>query len=257
MAVRSVDGAKAALGWFTVQLLVGLVGCGNAQTSSGPLRDPTRDQVSERLVPRERVPKPLAGAADAVGGIESLTIAGKRYWFGFSYKADAVLSPLIDDRRVMAQFGSDYMLQTDGAHPPEYWDKLVVLATSESALSSKPGTSAFSGSEIRDLVQLVSEAKRTSAPVAGLHLPTDLSYLLDATSHWQSIAEGRDLNTVEKALAELGQGDLLDGALRVVAGKSAPPPETRLEDAIDIVSQHIAHWQRVVPENWLSLLVRN
>jgi hypothetical protein len=119
-------------------------------------------------VPREKVPKPLAGSEDAVGGIESITIAGKRYWFGFSFSADAVLSPLIDDRKVMAQFGSDHMLQTDGAHPPEYWDELVGKAVNLSELSSEAGSRTFSGTEVREALEAIAEARRTKSTAANL-----------------------------------------------------------------------------------------
>src|SRR6187401_3292868 len=104
-----------------------------SQTAAPREREPIRREFPARHVPRDQVPRPLPRAEDAVGGIESITIDGKRYWFGFSFSADAVLSPLIDDPKVMAQFASDYMLQRDTedaerreiACPPEYWDKLV------------------------------------------------------------------------------------------------------------------------------------
>ncbi len=98
------------------------------------------------------MPAPLPLSEDAVGGIESLSIGGKRYWFGYSYQADAVLSPLIDDPTVMAQFASDHMLQTDGPHAPDYWDEQIEMAVSQSSLHFDPADSEFTGNEMEELV---------------------------------------------------------------------------------------------------------
>jgi hypothetical protein len=56
-----------------------------------------------------------------VGGIESIVIDGRRWFFGFDYRGDTVISPLIGDPDMMAAFASRYMLQRDGVHGREYW----------------------------------------------------------------------------------------------------------------------------------------
>ncbi|MEU1515686.1 hypothetical protein ABZ490_26665 [Streptomyces sp. NPDC005811] len=71
---------------------------------------------------------PLPDRTGQVGSIESLTLDGHRYYFGFDYKSDVVLSPLIDDPKAMAAFASEYMRQTTGGHDVTYWEGLVHAA---------------------------------------------------------------------------------------------------------------------------------
>ena len=56
-----------------------------------------------------------------MGGVESIVIEDTRYFFGFSYSEDAVLSPLIDDKQVMAEFAAAYMKQRDGVAHDALW----------------------------------------------------------------------------------------------------------------------------------------
>jgi hypothetical protein len=192
-----------------------------------------------------------------VGGVESLTIAGKRYWFGFSYRADTVLSPLIDDARVMAQFGSDYLLQTTGAQPPEYWEGLVKTAVDLSDLDSDPGARDFTGHELSDVLLEIEAAKREHRP-ARLTLPAHLLYLTDATLKFIEDRRGPFpcAGKWERAIKALdSQGYCLDGALKVVSGRADPPPGTDYEDALAIVADYVDYWRRNAPENWRTLLL--
>jgi hypothetical protein len=223
------------------------------------IKTPERDEeFPNRFVPKSAVPKPLDGAVDEVGGIESITIGGKRYWFGYSYEADMVLSPLIDDRRVMAQFGSDFMLQRDGAHPPEYWDELVASAVNLSELASDPGERDFTGVEIRDALREVEAARREKRPAKDLKLSTYLAELLDETNAVRTELPGACATDAGVAIRRLDKhDDCLRAALKVVSGKTAPPGEATLDDAFEIVSDQIASWRETVPENWRSLLLRD
>jgi hypothetical protein len=68
---------------------------------------------------------PIEGRDGWVGGIESLVVDGRRWYFGFDYSSDLVLSPLIDDETTMSEFAGRYMSQRDGAHDAAYWRELV------------------------------------------------------------------------------------------------------------------------------------
>lgn len=57
--------------------------------------------------------KPIAERVGHVGGIESMMVDGRRWFFGFDYSMDMAVSPLIDDPARMAEFASEHMLQTD------------------------------------------------------------------------------------------------------------------------------------------------
>ena len=221
---------------------------------------PKRDkEFPQRLLPLSGVPQPLEGCEDAVGGIESITIGSKRFWFGFSYQVDAVLSPLIDDPQVMAQFASDSMLQTTGAHPPEYWTRQVASAVDVSELASDAGDRDFTGSEIRDALREI-EASKAERRLAKLELPDHLIYLFWATLKVAEEVRGPApcSGKWEAAFQRLdGHGDCLDGALKVISGKAEPPAETDYEDALEVVYDYIAYWRRNVPDNWRTLLLHD
>jgi hypothetical protein len=223
-------------------------------------RERIHREFAARHVPSQEVPPPLPLAEDAVGGIESITIAGKRYWFGFSHSADAVLSPLIDDSKVMAQFASDYMLQRDVedaerreiACPPEYWDKLVEEAIHGSELTDSARD--YTGHELTELRARLEEARRTARPVGAPPTTiTHLFYLLGATGDLGGAPEDPEL---EDALGGVAAGDWFEGALRVVSGASPPPSGTTVANAAGALIAQLEHWRSVTPENWKSLLFR-
>lgn len=85
---------------------------------------------------------PLDERVGHVGGVESVVVDGRRFYFGMDYSSDLVLSPLIDDPAEMAEFAARYMAQTDGTHDAAYWSDLVTYAATESDLYP-PGGNEF------------------------------------------------------------------------------------------------------------------
>ena len=65
--------------------------------------------------------QPLPGRVGPVGGAESVEVDQVRWYFGFDYGSDLVLSPLAGGRRAMAGFAAEHMRQVDGAHAPANW----------------------------------------------------------------------------------------------------------------------------------------
>jgi hypothetical protein len=78
---------------------------------------------------------PIDGRVGHVGEIESLTVDGRRWFFGFHYGSDLVVSPLIDDAGAMAGFAAAHMRQRDSAHPADHWSEPVELSVDESELT--------------------------------------------------------------------------------------------------------------------------
>ncbi|MFC8828296.1 hypothetical protein ACFT9I_23460 [Streptomyces sp. NPDC057137] len=76
----------------------------------------------------------LPGRTGAIGGIESLVLDGRRFFFGFDFTSDQVLSPLIDDAAAMARFAARHMRQRTGAHDERYWADLVRASVDGSGL---------------------------------------------------------------------------------------------------------------------------
>jgi hypothetical protein len=92
---------------------------------------------------------PLPGRVGHVGGVESLTLDGHRYFFGFDYKSDLVVSPLIDDPDAMAAFASEHMRQNTGKHDEAYWAELVDWAVEYSDLVEKDADRDFTTEDLR------------------------------------------------------------------------------------------------------------
>ncbi|ROO89204.1 hypothetical protein EDD29_6891 [Actinocorallia herbida] len=84
---------------------------------------------------QQSIPAPLAGRVGHIAGIESITLDGRRLYFGYDYSDDLVVSPLIDDPAAMARFAAEHLRQTTGAHDAAYWAELVEYAATSSGLA--------------------------------------------------------------------------------------------------------------------------
>ncbi|WP_432832676.1 hypothetical protein [Dactylosporangium sp. CA-092794] len=129
--------------------------------------------------------KPIADREGHVGGIESMMVDGRRWFFGFDYSMDTAVSPLIDDPARMAEFASKHMLQTDGVHDVAYWRDLV---------DSSVETSGIVGEDA---------ARTYDSETVAAELPsTRLIYLMGAATAWdESFFEHE---AVQAALATMG-----------------------------------------------------
>ncbi|WP_020524200.1 hypothetical protein [Catelliglobosispora koreensis] len=131
--------------------------------------------------------KPIAGRVGHVGGIESMTVDGRRWFFGFDYSMDTAVSPLIDDPARMAAFASEHMLQTDGPHDAAYWRDLV-----------------DSSVEMSDIVGEDEDRTFDSETLAAQRLTpsTQLMYLMGAATAWNDLFFEDD--AVQAAFATIG-----------------------------------------------------
>lgn len=85
----------------------------------------------------------LPGRTGVIGGIESLVLDGRRFWFGFDFTSDQVLSPLIDDADAMARYAARHLRQRTGAHDASYWAELVRASVDGSDLVWRDEQRAF------------------------------------------------------------------------------------------------------------------
>lgn len=194
-----------------------------------------------RMGPVIQIPAPIPGRLDEVGGIESMTVDGRRWYFGFCYSMDIVVSPLIDDPDVMAAFASRHMRQRDGAHDEAYWRELVDMSVEESDLVEEETSRTFDGLSLA--------AERLS--------PTyHLSYLLGAATAWEG--EGFfDDPEVQSALDEVGAGyddpedaewDCLD------ACKAALDDPQKGTAAAFVMNRYLEFVFGKLPANWPQVL---
>lgn len=93
------------------------------------------------------IANPLDGRVGHIGGVESVVVDGRRWYFGMDYRSDLVVSPLIDDPGEMAEFAARYMAQTTGTHDAAYWAELVTSADTDSGLYP-PGGNEFDLGEL-------------------------------------------------------------------------------------------------------------
>ncbi|MFF3071556.1 hypothetical protein ACFVSN_43210 [Kitasatospora sp. NPDC057904] len=185
---------------------------------------------------------PLDGRVGHVGGIESLTLDGRRYYFGFDYRSDLVLSPLFDDAGAMAAFASAHMRQTSGRHDEAHWAGLVAAAAGHTELGCDDAQ--------RDVV---SARLGGALPEAGGYL----LYLLGAVTGWDDWF-GAAPPEVQEALDGLGfaggddggdddeLAELVDDCLEAVRefGAQARPDEWA------VVRFHLTAAIRHLPGTW-------
>ncbi|MFH8386180.1 hypothetical protein ACH4E7_35555 [Kitasatospora sp. NPDC018058] len=181
-------------------------------------------------------PAPLTDRIGHVGGIESLTLDGHRYYFGFDYRSDLVLSPLIGDPHAMAAFASAYMRQTTGVHDATYWEALVAAAATDTGLACADAERAISSQDLRGRL-----------PEAESHL----LYLLGAATGWEDWFEQSP--EVRRAYQRLGLDDedseFLDHCLDAVRehGAQARPDEW------EVLRFHLTTAAQQAPGNWNML----
>lgn len=131
--------------------------------------------------------KPIADREGQVGGIESMVVDGRRWFFGLDYSMDTAISPLIDDPARMAEFASQHMLQRDGAHDVAYWRDLVDSSVELSGIVGRDEDRTYDSETL---------AAQRLAP------SSQLMYLMGAATAWDdSFFEDEDVQT---ALATIG-----------------------------------------------------
>ncbi len=131
--------------------------------------------------------EPIEDREDCVGGIESMTVDGQRWYFGFDYSMDTAVSPLIDDAERMAVFASEHMLQRDGRHDVDYWRELVEMSVGQSDLVEEEADRTYDSKTLT--------AQRLSPSSA-------LMYLLGAATGWDD--SFFDEEAVQAALTTIG-----------------------------------------------------
>lgn len=176
---------------------------------------------------------PLPDRTGCVGGIESLTLDGRRHYFGFDYQSDVVLTPLIDDAEAMAVFASEYMRQTTGQHDVAYWSELVAMSVDVSDLVSEESDRTFTSEELRGGV-----------PEPGTHL----LYLLGAATEWKDwFAESPEAQqTYEQLGFDEDDSEFLDQCLEVVRKDGI----RNRPDEWAVVRFHVTMAAQNAPGNW-------
>ncbi|MGF7121481.1 hypothetical protein AB4Z09_19115 [Rhodococcus sp. TAF43] len=152
--------------------MMGIQGCGESGTPDG----------AEAAV--TSIPAPLLRDYRHIGGIESIAVDGHRYFFGYDFSEDLVLSPLIDDNELMSVFAEAHMEQRDGLHDREYWRDLVDGSLEFSGLA-EPESCSFESDQLRLIVTSLKNIAETGVPAPDFDYPYHLRFLLSSAGQWE------------------------------------------------------------------------
>jgi hypothetical protein len=191
-----------------------------------------KKQVVERLL------EPFDGRDGCIGGIESLVLDDVRYFFGFDFKSDLVLSPLVADIAEMSRFASLYMLQTDGAHDDGYWLESASYSIEDSELCYTPAERTFFSQSLNKSVNALRHAAETNSVAPGLSIEMNLLYLLNAAGAWQA-QNATDVDVEER--------------LAIVSGEKTPPEDSTVADHAQALLTESRMLIDAAPENWSTL----
>lgn len=178
---------------------------------------------------------PIDGRVGHIGGIESVTVDGVRWYFGFDYSSDLVVSPLVDDAGVMSVFAAEHLRQRDGAHDAAFWRDLVDASVEGSDLIDSDEDRQFTGELL---------AAQRLRP--GYHL----RYLLGAASGWDdSFFGGAAVGTALSAL-RVGEDDRdWDCIDTCIAGLEDPYTGTRTAATL-VMTRYVNFVLDAAPANW-------
>lgn len=202
-------------------------------------------------------PPPIADRTGSVAGIESLTIDGRRYFFGFDYRSDLVVSPLIADAALMAAFASRWMEQADGPQDADYWRELADASVAESELTGDDEDREFSSQEMRRIAAQLAAARRANARQPDLQIGKHALYLLGAASGWpdEALEEAAVAAALERLALDPGdlQWDVVDESIAMLNGEEDLPAAASYADAAAVVESYLRTTVNGAPANWREL----
>lgn len=197
-------------------------GCGESGT-------PDRDEAAAT-----GIPAPLLRDYRHIGGIESIEIDGTRYFFGYDYSEDLVLSPLINDNELMSVFAETHMEQRDGLHDRAYWRDLVDGSPESSGLAD-PESCSFESEQLRLIVISLRNVAETGVPVPDFQYPYHLRFLLSSAGQWKE------------------QFNATAEGMRAIKGTESPAAGTTLEQIARDVLDETRNAMDAAGGNWAEI----
>jgi hypothetical protein len=179
-----------------------------------------------------RIPAPIAGRDGHLAAIESLTLDGVMYFFGFDFGNDLVVSPLIPDIDVMARFASRHMRQRDGMHDEAYWRELAGYAVDDSELCSDAAGRMFSSQSLARMMERLAHARSTNTLAPDIAIPYHLQYLLGAAGGWAV------------------DGDEVTSGIAYVTGEEPLPQGATAAQVVEWLQTLLTKLANAAPENW-------
>lgn len=215
------------------------------------LERPTDGEFAKRLAPKSRVPSPLLERDDFVGGLETIHIGGKRYWYGFAPSSDDVLSPLMEDPKIAAQFASDHVAQRgehrDVVEPPSYWFDILTSKYVEGSEDSP-----YTGSEIPDAVAHAKAILAGEETGEYKSIPGRFTWLLLKSSREgvRHPCQGELAANMRKARKDK---DCLKTAEAILAS-SEEVAHPHKKNAARVILAYADYWKKAATGNWGTLV---
>ena len=143
---------------------------------------------------------PLKGweTGKIIGGIESITYNGKRFYFCAS--GDYVVSPLTSEINEIVSFAEHFMEKTTGKVSREHWIKEAHWSIDGSELASGVGERDFNSNTLNKLKNIIINAKTTNETNKSADLPYHLLWLIAASIEWEKINIDKDIIDIGKKL---------------------------------------------------------
>jgi len=185
------------------------------------------------------LPSPLAGRDGHLGAIEAITLDGTMYFFGFDFRSDLVLSPLVADPALMARFASRHMTQRDGTHDEAYWRELVGYAAEGSELCTEDDGRAFDSQALAATMARLAHVRREGTPEPGFTVEYHLRYLLGAAGGW-SVPEEAGAEDSDLWIAQIAGDEPLAGS-------------ATLQEVAARLQAHLNALVDAAPGNWATL----
>ena len=193
-----------------------------------------------------------------IGGIESITLNGKRYYFGFNYSSDSITSPLFSEIDGMAAFASRYMEQRDGSHDPSYWHELAEESIELSELSDEEGSRDFSTGRMQRTSAALRQARNDNTPLPGFEIEYHLLCLLEAASGDSNPFEDAPLaNALSRFHLNPREYGLpwLEEMIAILDQSRPLPSDASYSDAALVIQRYLDICVQNCPDNWKALFL--
>jgi len=183
-------------------------------------------------------------------------IDGSYFYYGYSYSADEVMSPLFDNQFEMAKYAARNFRQTDGRHPRKYWINLA--RESENYSGAFGNIPVISRKDIHGLWTSLEQAVSHGQVVADVKINSFITNILihldrEHICHgaWSSVSHVLDKNHIEQS--SLCSDEAID-LLNRVFGLESSYSNISVSDAATMALAYLHTISSQAEDGWKELL---
>jgi len=167
-----------------------------------------------------------------VGGIESITVDGTDYYFGYSHIEDRVITRLFSSADEISDYAAKAMSQRDGMHDKAYWLAQANANHLDSELTDREGQT-ISLTKLNDALLRLKQDSDLNQTIPSLVIPSHLGYLLEMNCNWPDEEPPLEIQTiaVRLGLEADDRSPWLDESAAILSGRSPLPKGASFNDA--------------------------